>query len=167
MAVPRYSANGQSRSVMIDSTGALITQTLAPNVSNFGWTSNDLTSVKDLVIWVDTAQNAAQSASDNAEYVEQAVTAIQDLNTDINAKLVEANALNTSLHSYVTSTQADINAKITNLGDIETRCLGYANLAKVRGDWILELYNNFVTMYEALRVQFPTLPPSLQAPDAP
>lgn len=169
MAVPRYSANGQSRSVVIDSTGALIAQTIQPNVSNFGWTSNDLKSVTDLTVWVDTAQNAAQSASDNAGYVEQIVVDIQNLAQEVDGKLTEAEVMSTNLSQYVTDTKADMDAKVASVNASKTYIDGISNLVHTRGNWVLELYKNFTTMYEDLRTAFPdkNLPPSREAPDEP
>lgn len=44
--------------------------TTQPNVSAFSWTTNDMTSVKDIITYVQTAQQAAASASDSAVLAE-------------------------------------------------------------------------------------------------
>ncbi len=78
-----YSANGVRRTVgalapLALEDEAVIGSTSTPNVSQFGWTSQDLRSVKDLLRFVDAAMEAAESAQENADYVAGSVQYVQD-----------------------------------------------------------------------------------------
>lgn len=93
-----YSTNGVRRSVNISATLAsdgmeAITQVSTPNVSQFGWTTQDLKSVKDLVKWVNAAMDAAVSAQTNADYVAESVSYVQNQTAQTDANLVHSDQL--------------------------------------------------------------------------
>ncbi|MCS5737420.1 hypothetical protein, partial [Herbiconiux daphne] len=46
------------------------------NVTQFGWTSNDMTSVKDILVYVTTAQKAAEFADQQAQYIQTTMAGI-------------------------------------------------------------------------------------------
>lgn len=77
-----------------------------PNVGLFGWTTNDLTSVKDIITYVNTALQAAESAQANAKYVADSLDRMEELNTQyqnvlnqINSMYVEMQAINENVNT--------------------------------------------------------------------
>lgn len=68
------------------------------NVGEFGWTTNDMTSVKDIVRYVATAQKAAESADANAQYV-------QGQMDRLDSGLSEMESIHTETQTIHTNTQ--------------------------------------------------------------
>lgn len=127
-----YSANGVKRTIDIQATlnseDALILKTELPNASPFGWTSADLSSVKDLATWVDAAMKAATSAEENSKYIEASVAYFDASKADIDDKLGKATAQYNQMDSlnkeYVANQNSwltmfqqitDMNASITQM----------------------------------------------------
>lgn len=86
-----YSSNGVRRVLRATNPedSVLVATASTPNTSQFGWTSNDLTSVKDLAQWVSEAQNAAESASANAQYSSEVLVHVQDQANIIDAQMID------------------------------------------------------------------------------
>ena len=90
------------------------------NVAPFGWTTNDITSVKDIVTYVQTAlqaaeaaQNSAASAAISADRVEQLDAQYQakliDIDTKYDAMVILSNQVavtNAELINYVSTTKS-------------------------------------------------------------
>lgn len=71
------------------------------NVGQFAWSTNDLTSVKDIVAYVNTALEAAVSAQENALYVQEALQQMEDLNTQYRNVLNEIDSMYTNMVDLV------------------------------------------------------------------
>ena len=110
-----YSANGVQRVLRaVDPERAsIVVDAQTPNSGLFGWTSNDLTSVRDLAMWVSEAQNAAESAQANADYTADVLTHVQTQAGAIDAGLVEVDNKIAQLNNSITQVNdvvADFNA---------------------------------------------------------
>lgn len=103
-------------------TDVVITQPTV-NVGEFGWTTNDLTSVKDIVRYVATAQAAAASAEANAIYVSAQMDKL-----DAGVAEVE------SIQQSVTATSNDINVKYQQILTANADSQTYAANAKGYSD---------------------------------
>lgn len=121
-----YSANGVVRTLSATdpSTAQIVVAAGTPNASQFGWTSNDLTNVKDLAQWVSEAQNAAESASTNAQYTADVLTYVQAQVGHIDAALIDVNTIQTQLQAMLTATDAKISDFNTKYSAFQT---GYAD----------------------------------------
>ena len=99
-----YSANGVQRvlSAVDPNRASIVVDAQTPNSGLFGWTSNDLTSVRDLAMWVSEAQNAAESAQANADYTADVLTHVQTQAGAIDAGLVEVDNKITQLNNSIT-----------------------------------------------------------------
>lgn len=146
----------KGRQTMIGPDGNLITGTIQPNVSNFGWTSNDMTSVTELVKWVGVAQDAATSASNNADYVEQVYKVVQTQEAALAVKITEVETLATNTKTEVDSKVADIDSKIATLNNLTTTVQGYYNNAAKKSQWASELYDAIAKAYTNLATAFPS-----------
>lgn len=165
MRVPLYSAKGQSR---VSSNPLIINQN-EPNVGQFGWTSSDLESVTDIVKWVDTAQQAAVSASQSAEYAEQVYNEMLTIKADVDSAVEN---VNTSLSDY--SKQFDekltkMDADLVQANSILQTIEGHVNFAGKISDYIYEVYGNIKTIYGYLETAFPDIdfPPLPDDPEEP
>ena len=110
-----YSANGVQRvlSAVDPERASIVVDAQTPNSGLFGWTSNDLTSVRDLAMWVSEAQNAAESAQANADYTADVLTHVQTQAGAIDAGLVEVDNKIAQLNNSITQVNdvvADFNA---------------------------------------------------------
>lgn len=99
-----YSANGVQRvlNAVDPERASIVVDAQTPNSGLFGWTSNDLTSVRDLAMWVSEAQNAAESAQANADYTADVLTHVQTQAGAIDAGLVEVDNKITQLNNSIT-----------------------------------------------------------------
>lgn len=85
-----YSGNGVKTSLSIQAIldgDTDIVKVGGPNVSQFGWTTNDLTSVKDILTYVKTAIEAAEIAQNAAEATAADRDRIEQLDGDYQSKL--------------------------------------------------------------------------------
>lgn len=134
-----YSANGVKR--VFDVQAALdgdpdIVRVREANVSQFGWTTNDLKSVKDLVTWVAVAIEAAETAQANAKYVEDSVAYVAERSGEVDNSV---NAANTMLAS-VTSLYNDFIPKYNTFNT------NYADFVSKYNDFIVK-YNDFIEKF--------------------
>lgn len=84
---------------------------LGVNVAPFAWTTNDITSVKDILSYVQTALDAAQSAQNSAAVSTAAVNRIEELNGQYQVKLQEIDQMYdnmVTLSNNITVTNADL-----------------------------------------------------------
>lgn len=107
-----YSANGVQRvlSAVDPERASLVVDAQTPNSGLFGWTSNDLTSVRDLAMWVSEAQKAAESAQANADYTADVLVHVQEQAGAIDAGLVEVDSKITQLNTSISQVNASIAA---------------------------------------------------------
>lgn len=107
-----YSSNGVQRVLRaVDPDRAsIVVDAQTPNSGLFGWTSNDLTSVRDLAMWVSEAQNAAESAQANADYTSEVLTHVQTQAGAIDAGLVEVDAKIAQLDTMISQVNTSISA---------------------------------------------------------
>ena len=107
-----YSANGVQRvlSAVDPERASLVVDAQTPNSGLFGWTSNDLTSVRDLAMWVSEAQKAAESAQANADYTADVLVHVQEQAGAIDAGLVEVDNKITQLKTSISQVNASIAA---------------------------------------------------------
>lgn len=98
-----YSANGVQRvlNAVDPERASLVVDAQTPNSGLFGWTSNDLTSVRDLAMWVSEAQKAAESAQANADYTADVLVHVQEQAGAIDAGLVEVDSKITQLNNSI------------------------------------------------------------------
>lgn len=148
-----YSANGYKRTIDVQATlasdDALILKTELPNASPFGWTSADLTSVKDLAVWVNTAMEAAQSAEQNSEYIASIVKFIEDAQTEFEHKADQLDSdiarLN-DISKLFSAQEARINAAVTqtnqNVDTMKSIQTDIANRQKI----IEDIYQAIIDM---------------------
>jgi|AKZA01.1.fsa_nt_gi hypothetical protein len=84
---------------------------LGVNVAPFAWTTNDITSVKDILTYVQTALQAAESAQANAAVATAAVDRINLLDSQYQVKLQDIDQMYdnmVTLSNNVTVTNADL-----------------------------------------------------------
>lgn len=107
-----YSANGVKRvlNAVDPERASLVVDAQTPNSGLFGWTSNDLTSVRDLAMWVSEAQKAAESAQANADYTAEVLAHVQTQAGAIDAGLVEVDSKITQLNTSISQVNASIAA---------------------------------------------------------
>lgn len=140
-----YSTNGVQYAIDVQKTlassgeGAVI-EVRTPNASQFGWTDNDLSGVKDLAVWVNTAQEAATSARADADYLEASVKFINDSRTESQNILSQVQASQTA----VNDTLVQITAKANQVS---------ANLATTQAlrDEVKRMYDEIKVIYDASR----------------
>lgn len=137
-----YSSNGVQYSINVQKTlassgeGAVI-EARTPNASQFGWTDNDLSGVKDLAVWVNTAQEAATSAQANADYLEASVTFINDSRTESQNILSQVKASQTA----VADTLVQITAKANQVASDRAATKALRDEVKVMYDEIKAIYD--------------------------
>lgn len=148
-----YSANGYKRTIDVQATlasdDALILKTELPNASPFGWTSADLTSVKDLAVWVNTAMEAAQSAEQNSEYIASIVKFIEDSQKEFENKADQLDSdierLN-GIAKLFDAQEARINAAVTQMNqDVATMKTIQTDIAN-RQKIIEDIYQAIIEM---------------------
>lgn len=125
-----YSGNGVKTSLSIQAIldgDTDIVKVGGPNVSQFGWTTNDLTSVRDILTYVKTAieaaeiaQNAAEAAAADRDRIEQLdgdyQSKLQDIDTkyntivDLSVEIAAGNAA--SLAQVAAQTSIEVNKLI-------------------------------------------------------
>lgn len=122
-------------------TSVQITQSTV-NVGEFGWTTNDMTSVKDIVRYVATAQAAAESADLNAQYVQsqmdildQGVSTVQSIQQTVSTTATQIAADKT----YIDGRVQDANTAATNAEQAAQVATDQANKA-VTAQNIIQTY---------------------------
>lgn len=138
-----FSQNGVGSQLAVDADGNVILQRMAPNVSNFGWTTNDLKSVSDIVKWVDVAVDAANSASANASYVEAGIK-------HIDAVKVEVGQIKTDAQTIADNVLTSVTSKVTEANQAEAKAQAYMTAA-------FAAMAHTAKMYEAIKTAFPTV----------
>ncbi|QQK87890.1 hypothetical protein pSalSNUABM01_021 [Salmonella phage pSal-SNUABM-01] len=144
-----YSSNGVIRALSATNpdTAQIVVAAGTPNASQFGWTSNDLTNVKDLAQWVSEAQNAAESASTNAQYTADVLTYVQAQVGHIDGALIDVNTIQTQLQAM----QADLASKIADFNP------KYATFQTNYADFLVK-YADFAWKWQQWRDENP-IPP--------
>ncbi len=134
-----YSSNGVVRTLSATNpdTAQIVVAAGTPNASQFGWTSNDLTNVKDLAQWVSEAQNAAESASTNAQYTADVLTYVQAQVGHIDGALIDVNTIQTQLQTMI----SNLNSKIDDFNP------KYATFQTNYADFLVK-YSDFITKWE-------------------
>lgn len=145
-----YSGNGVKTSLSIQAIldgDTDIVKVGGPNVSQFGWTTNDLTSVKDILTYVKTAieaaeiaQNAAESAAADRDRIEQLdgdyQVKLQDIDTkyetivDLSVEIAAGNAASLAQVSAQAKIEVD---KLLGIPDGATQ-LGTSNGSNVQAE---------------------------------
>lgn len=144
-----YSSNGVIRTLSATNpdTAQIVVAAGTPNASQFGWTSNDLTNVKDLAQWVSEAQNAAESASTNAQYTADVLTYVQAQVGHIDGALIDVNTIQTQLQAMLAATDAKIADFNIKYGNFQT---GYA-------DFLIK-YSDFLAKWQEWKDAQPVTP---------
>lgn len=94
-----------------------------PNVGLFGWTTNDLTSVKDIITYVDAALKAAESAQANADTVAASLGRMEELNVQY-----------TNVIARIDAQAHAIDGMYTQFTQLSGELIQYANDAKAASD---------------------------------
>lgn len=102
------------------------------NVGEFGWTTNDMTSVKDIVRYVATAQAAAESADLNAQYVQSQMDILDAGVSTVNGALstiTNAQQQIAADKQYMDTKTAEAASSATAANQAATNALNSANKA--------------------------------------
>lgn len=144
-----YSANGVTRAVRATdpSQAQIVVNAGTPNAGQFGWTSNDLTNVKDLAMWVSEAQFAAESASANANFTSEVLTYVQQQSGLIDTALIDVD-------SKVTQLQGMINSLNPRLDDFNIK---FGQFQTSYADFLVK-YSDFLAKWQAWRDENPVPP---------
>lgn len=111
------------------------------NVAPFAWTTNDITSVKDIITYVQTAVQAAESAQANAEVASAAANRIAELDGQYQSKLIDID----NMYSDMVVLSNNVNLTEAILLNYQSTTKGYMDETQVLHDSVSQLRDDVIT----------------------